>query len=223
MTRHKVRDRIVGEFARRVLEKYKGLVKSIFLVGSAVKGELSPMSDIDVVVILDDASCALTEEEIIKITDDLEKIAEGITEAWNKIKIGEKKKMVRLHVLFYLLTEFWDRARIGHPIVYNFIKEGVPIYDSGFFIPVKRLLEMGRLSMTKEAIEKCMEISSRNLAKAKTIKILMLAENCYSAMLNAAQAVLAGMNIPPPAPREAYDYVKDFLVKTGLLEDKYAE
>jgi len=92
MTRHKVRDRIVGEFARRVLEKYKGLVKSIFLVGSAVKGELSPMSDIDVVVILDDASCALTEEEIIKITDDLEKIAEGITEAWNKIKIGEKKK-----------------------------------------------------------------------------------------------------------------------------------
>jgi uncharacterized protein (UPF0332 family) len=59
--------------------------------------------------------------------------------------------------------------------------------------------------------------------RAKTVKLLMLAEDCYYAMLNTAQAVLMFMGIAPPVPGKAYEEVKIHLVDTGILEPEYAE
>jgi predicted nucleotidyltransferase len=61
------------EFAKRVLERYGDLVKSIVLIGSVARGEFKPESDIDVVVILDDTIKELTLEELEEISDELEK------------------------------------------------------------------------------------------------------------------------------------------------------
>ncbi|MEM7825842.1 MAG: hypothetical protein QW412_03220, partial [Candidatus Aenigmatarchaeota archaeon] len=110
-----------------------------------------------------------------------------------------------------------------HPIIYNFIKEGIPIYDTGFFAPIKKLLEMGRIPATREAIESYMEGAPKKIMRAKTVKLLMLAEDCYYAMLNTAQAVLMFMGLAPPVPSKAYDEVKKFLVEPGILEPEYAE
>ena len=51
----------------------------------------------------------------------------------------------------------------------------------------------------------------------------MLAEDCFYAMLNSAQAVLMFMGVEPPVPNKAYDEVKKYLVEPGLLEPEYAE
>ncbi|MGC8812408.1 MAG: nucleotidyltransferase domain-containing protein, partial [Candidatus Aenigmatarchaeota archaeon] len=169
-----------------------------------------PKSDIDVFVVLDDTSFKITPEEQEKIDEDLEKMAEKISE---KISVQPS----------YTLTEFWDYARVCHPIIYNFIKEGVAIYDTGFFAPIKKLLEMGRIPATREAIENYMEGAPKKIMRAKTVKLLMLAEDCYYAMLNTAQAVLMFMGLAPPVPSKAYDDVKKFLVEPGILEPEYAE
>jgi predicted nucleotidyltransferase len=63
----------IYEFAKRVLERYGDLVKSIVLIGSVARGEFKPESDIDVVVILDDTIKELTLEELEEISDELEK------------------------------------------------------------------------------------------------------------------------------------------------------
>lgn len=201
---------VVKKFAEEVLKKYGKYLKCIVMMGSVVREEFKPKSDIDVFVVIDDTTFQITEEDREKIDEDLEKIAEKIS------------PLISVQPT-YTLTEFWDYARVCHPIIYNFIKEGIPIYDTGFFAPIKRLLEMGRIPATREAIESYMEGAPKKLMRAKTVKLLMLAEDCYYAMLNTAQAVLMFMGLAPPVPSKAYDDVKKFLVEPGILEPEYAE
>ncbi|MEM7826571.1 MAG: nucleotidyltransferase domain-containing protein [Candidatus Aenigmatarchaeota archaeon] len=200
----------VKKFTEEVLKKYGNYVKCIVMMGSVAREEFKPKSDIDVFVVIDDTSFQITEEERDKIDEELEKIAESIS------------PLISVQPT-YTLTEFWDYARVCHPIIYNFIKEGIAVYDTGFFAPIKRLLEMGRIPATREAIESYMEGAPKKLMRAKTVKLLMLAEDCYYAMLNTAQAVLMFMGLAPPVPSKAYDDVKKFLVEPGILEPEYAE
>ncbi len=216
---------IAKKFAEKVLEKYGNLVKCIVMMGSVAREEFKPKSDIDVFLVVDDTTGELKEGDIEKIDDELEKILEEIPEAWNTVKVNDKEEKVCMLSVqpTYTLTEFWDYARVCHPIVYNFIKEGVAIYDTGFFMPIKRLLEMGKIPATREAIESYMEGAPKKLMRAKTVKLLMLAEDCYYAMLNTAQAVLMFMGLSPPVPNKAYEDVKKYLVEPGIIEPEYAE
>ena len=216
---------IAKKFAEKALEKYKNLIKAIVVMGSVARGEFKPKSDIDVFVIIDDTQKELSQEELEAIDRDLEKIVEEIPEAFLiEKKDGKEEKIPLLSVQpCYTLTEFWDYARVGHPIIYNFIKEGIAIYDTGFFAPIKKLLAMGKITATREAIENYMESAPKKLMRAKTVKLLMLAEDCYYAMLNSAQAVLMFLGLEPPVPSKAYAEVKKHLVEPGILEEKYAE
>ena len=200
----------VKEFSKQVLEKYGKYVKCIVMMGSVAREEFKVKSDIDVFVVVDDTTSKMTAQEHDKIDSDLEKIGSKIS------------KFISVQPS-YTLTEFWDYARVCHPIIYNFIKEGIAVYDTGFFAPIKKLLEMGRIPATREAIESYMEGAPKKLMRAKTVKLLMLAEDCYYAMLNTAQAVLMFMGLAPPVPNKAYDDVKKFLVEPGILEPEYAE
>jgi len=216
---------IVKKFADKVIEKYGNIVKCIVMMGSVAREEFKPKSDIDVFLVVDDTAGELKEADIEKIDDELEKILEEIPEAWSTVKVEDKEEKVCMLSVqpTYTLTEFWDYARVCHPIVYNFIKEGVAVYDTGFFMPIKRLLEMGRIPATREAIESYMEGAPKKLMRAKTVKLLMLAEDCYYAMLNTAQAVLMFMGLSPPVPNKAYEDVKKYLVEPGIIEPEYAE
>jgi len=220
------RSAIAEAFAKEVLRKYGKYVKAVVMMGSVAREEFKPLSDIDVFVVIDDTSMEFNPEMKDKIDEELERIAESVpgSVVVTKNAQGEEEKVALLSVQpTYTLTEFWDYARVAHPIVYNFIKEGVPIYDTGFFEPIKRLLEMGRIPSTREAIESYMEGAPKKIMRAKTVKLLMLAEDAYYAMLNTSQAVLMFMGIDPPVPNKAYEDVKRYLVDPGILEPEYAD
>lgn len=217
---------IANVFAKEVLKKYGKYVKAVVMMGSVAREEFKPLSDIDVFVVIDDTAMGMTQEMKEKIDEELEKIAESISEAnvTTKGPDGKEEKTNLLSVQpTYTLTEFWDYARVAHPIIYNFIKEGIPVYDTGFFEPIKKLLEMGRIPSTREAIENYMEGAPKKIMRAKTVKLLMLAEDAYYAMLNTAQAVLMFMGIEPPVPNKAYEEMKRYLVEPGIVEAEYAE
>lgn len=200
----------VKQFTKEVLKKYGKLIKCVVVMGSVAREEFKPKSDIDVFVVIDDTAKKITKQMHSQIDADIEKIAKS------------KSKFLSVQPS-YTLTEFWDYARVCHPIIYNFIKEGVAVYDAGFFMPIKRLLKMGRIPSTREAIENYMEGAPKKLMRAKTVKLLMLAEDCYYAMLNTTQAVLMFMGLAPPVPNKAYADVKKYLVEPGILEQKYAD
>jgi uncharacterized protein (UPF0332 family)/predicted nucleotidyltransferase len=217
---------MVKNFAKKVLDKYGKYVKCMVMMGSVAREDFKPKSDIDIFLVVDDTGTNLSGEELDKIDEDLIKMAEAIPEAWINVKTpdGKDEKICLISIQpSYTLTEFWDYARVAHPIIYNFIKEGVPIYDTGFFAPIKRLLEMGKIPATREAIESYMEGAPKKLTRAKTVKLLMLAEDCYYAMLNSAQAVLMFMGLAPPVPSKAYDEIVNNLVKNNILEQQYAD
>ena len=229
----------VKEFAKRVLDEYKDLIKCIVMMGSVVRDEFKPKSDIDVFLVVDDfilderIKKELEEQSIKKFGKVDEKFIEAelprvreerLEEIDEKVEKIAKEISDKISVQpSYTLTEFWDYARVAHPIIYNFIKEGEAIYDVGFFTPLKRLLKAGKIPMTREAIESYMESAPKKLMRAKTVKLLMLAEDCYYAMLNSAQAVLMFLGLPPPVPSKAYEEVKRYLVEPGILEPQYAE
>ncbi len=217
---------LVKNYAKKVLEKYGQYIKAIVMMGSVTREEFKPKSDIDIFAVIDDTTFSLTNEMLDKIDADLLKIADEMQDAWITVKTpdGKEEKINLISVQpVYTLTEFWDYARVAHPIIYNFIKEGVPIYDTGFFAPIKRLLEMGKIPATREAIESYMEGAPKKLQRAKTVKLLMLAEDCYYAMLNSSQAVLMFMGLAPPVPSKAYDEIVLHLVKPGIIEQQYAD
>ena len=203
-------DKELNQLKDKILGKYGDRVKCIIMMGSVARGEYKAKSDIDVFIVIDDTEKEITPEEKNEIDENLEKMATEISE---DISIQPS----------YTLTEFWDYARVCHPIIYNFIKEGKTLYDAGFFMPIKRLLDMGKIPATREAIESYMEGAPKKLMRAKTVKLLMLAEDCYYAMLNTAQAVLMFMGLEPPVPSKAYDEVKKYLVDPGILEQQYAD
>ena len=218
---------IAKKFADKVIEKYGDFVKSIILAGSVVREEFRPVSDIDVVLIIDDTQDDFSREMLSKFDEDLGRIADSISEAKIKIKnpITGEESVRNLLSLFptFTLTEFWDYARMGHPILYNLIRESIALYDSGVFKPIQRLWMMGKIPTTREAIENYIEEVPKKINRAKTLKLLILAEDCYYAMLNSAQSILMFMVLEPPVPSKIYDEVKKYFVEPGILESEYAE
>lgn len=209
MTKEEIRKK-VETLKENILKKYGDMVKCIVMMGSVTRNEFKSKSDVDIFVVLDDTEKPISVQERNDIDDDIFKMAQEISES---ISVQPN----------YTLTEFWDYARVCHPIIYNFIKEGEPVYDSGFFMPIKRLLEAGKIPATREAIESYMDGAPKKLMRAKTVKLLMLAEDCFYAILNTTQAVLMFMGIEPPVPSKAYAEVKKYLVEPGILEEKYAQ
>src|SRR3989338_2433993 len=199
---------IANTFKDEVLKKYKDYAKSIILFGSLVRGDFHEKSDIDLLVVIDDTVARFSPEMKDRFDDDIYNIGKRLSEqiivqpAWT-------------------LTEFWDMARIGHPLLYTIVRDGWALYDTGFWIPVRKLLEFGKIPTTLEAVEKFMESAPQKITRVETAKLFMIAEDLYYAMLNSSQAVLMYMGLNPPSPKHTTDSVREHLVDTKLLEENY--
>jgi predicted nucleotidyltransferase len=198
---------VLQEFKNSALKKFKSRIKSIILFGSVARNEFDKNSDIDVVVILDD-TLGICEKQIEKIEDDLKRIAKNISD--------------QLSIHTFTLTEFFDLAKEGNPLVYRIIKEGIPIFGKDLVLPWKKLLNLGKIYYTKEAIERYIEDAEKRLKRAETVKLLILVEDCFNAIIDSTYAVLMAMRLDIPPPKKLYDVVKENLVENGLLEEEYA-
>jgi predicted nucleotidyltransferase len=198
---------VLQEFRKSALKKFKSRIKSIVLFGSVARKEFDKDSDIDVVVILDD-TLGISEKQIEKIEDNLRKIAKNISE--------------QLSIHTFTLTEFFDLAKEGNPLVYRIIKEGIPIFGKDLVLPWKKLLNIGKIYYTNEAIERYIEDAEKKIKRAETVKLLILVEDCFAAIRDSTYAVLMAMRLDIPPPKKLYDVVKVNLVSNGLLEEEYA-
>ena len=201
------------KFTEEALKKHGQVIRSIVLFGSTARGTERGESDIDMFVILDDTRQKLSPAMIDNIDYDLVEIAK------------KHSKLLSLQQP-YTLTEFWRLVREGHPIVFNFIREGVPVYDRDIFIPIKRLLQMGEIKPSKEAVEKFIDRGPQRLSRVKSALTYMVVEDCYYAMIESAQAVLMFLGRSPPRPSEVCGEMRKNLVEMKFLDEsivKYLE
>jgi uncharacterized protein (UPF0332 family)/predicted nucleotidyltransferase len=200
------------EFKTKILGLFRDYIKSIIVFGSFLRGEGTGKSDVDVYIIFDDTKMPLKKFEEIR-----EKIDKDIYSAASSID-------PRLHPQPILaLTEFIKGIRYTHPLFFNIIREGYAIYDTGFFIPMRKLLEWGEFPITPEAAHTRMDPVPGRIKRVKNVKLYMIAEDLYYAMLDAAQAVLMYIGVGPPVPKLAASEIRRNLVETGLLEEEYAK
>ena len=66
-----------------------------------------------------------------------------------------------LHIQTYLLTDFWESVKDASPVIFTFIRDGIPIYDRGTFMPWKTLLRMGKLKPSPESIDMFMKTADK--------------------------------------------------------------
>jgi predicted nucleotidyltransferase/uncharacterized protein (UPF0332 family) len=205
----KLESDIAMDFAVKAYEKFDKIVKSIVLFGSSVKQDEVAGSDIDIVVIIDDATIVWDQELIAWYREELDKLLRN--NPYNK----------SLHINTIKLTSWWEDLMRGDPVVLNILRYGESLIDfGGFFEPLKFLLLNGKIKSTPEAIYDCLQRAPQHLARSK-ISELNAIEGLYWSMVDASHAALISAGLNPASPEHVPSDLKEVFVDKGLLKLKY--
>lgn len=200
---------IAMDFATKVYERFNKIVKSVILFGSAAKNTNVSGSDIDIVILLDDASIRWDQELIAWYREELEKIT----------KTNPYKR--NLHINTVKITTWWDDLLRGDPVVINIIRDGEAMIDfGGFFEPLKYLLVTGKIKATPEAIYSLLQRAPSHFMRSKEAELGAI-EGLFWAMVDSSQAALISAGIQPPSPEHIPAELKVTFVNADKLKIKY--
>ncbi|MDK2908251.1 MAG: hypothetical protein PWQ87_709 [Candidatus Woesearchaeota archaeon] len=201
-----------------VLSKFEKYIVSYVLAGSLIQGRATEKSDVDVFVVIDDTDVKRMTRTELK--DKLRAIIIGMGyDAGQMTGITNK-----LNIQVYILTEFWDSLREANPVIFTLLRDGVPFYDRGIFVPWKQLLKMGRIKPSQEAIDMFLSTGEKVLDRVKKKLNEIGSEDLYYALLTPSQAALMTYGVAPPTPRETVELMRDiFVKKEKMLEDSYVD
>ena len=200
-----------------VLKKFDKYIVSYVAAGSLFRGDAKSF-DIDTYIVIDDTDVKKMTRAELK--DRLSAIIRAMGQDASQLT-GVKKQF---HIQTYILTDFWDALKDANPVIYTFLRDGVPLYDRGVFMPWKLLLKMGRIRPSPEAIEYQMDIGDKLIQRTKGKMISIMGDDLYYAILNPAQAALMLYGVNPPTPKETIDLMDEiFVKKEKLLEKKYVD
>jgi len=201
-----------------ILKKFEKYIISYVLAGSLIQGRATKESDIDVWVVIDDTDVKKMTRAELK--DKLRAIIIGMG-----IEAGEMTGIKnKLNIQVYILTDFWESLKEANPIIFTLLRDGVPFYDRGIFMPWKQLLKMGKIKPSAEAIDMFMGSGEQMLTRVhEKIKEIGM-EDIFYAILTPSQAALMLFGLPPPAPKETPSLMNDiFVKKEKLLEEKWVK
>ncbi len=193
-----------------VLRKFEKYVSSYVIGGSLVRGNADKDSDVDTFVIIDD-----TDVKRMPRVELLEKLRGIIYDYIREANALAGVKNV-LNVQVYLMTDFWQSVKDAHPVMFTFIRDGVPFYDRGTFLPWKLLLKMGRIKPSPEAIDMFMKSGEQNDALVKRRMIDAMVD-IYWGIVTPTQALMMLAGHAPPEPKAIVAEVKKVLVDKEKL------
>jgi len=202
-----------------VLQKFEKYVVSYVIAGSLVRGDATKTSDVDVFIIINDTDV----KRMPRL--ELKERLRGIIHQY----IGEASSLAGvknniLNVQVYLLTDFWESVKDAHPVIFTFIRDGIPIYDRGTFMPWKALLKMGKLKPSPEAIDMFMSMGDKTVKRSKEALLDILVHDIYWGVTTPSQALLMLYGLPPPTPKQIVGEMKRvFVDKEKMLEKKYID
>ena len=200
---------IAMDFAQKAYEKFNKIIKSVVLFGSTVKQTRVPGSDIDVIIIVDDAAVQFDQELVVWYREELGKL------------LASNPYKKELHVNTVKLTTWWQDLTKGDPIVINILRYGEAMLDfGGFFNPLKILLQDGKIKPTPEAIYTSLQRAPQHLARSKQAELSSI-EGVYWSLVDSAHALLIASKIMPPSPEHLPILLKENFVDKKLLPMKY--
>ncbi len=205
--------RISREFTKKLLNEMGELVRSVVLFGSNTTNTLTSDSDIDIMVVLNNTSVFVTPE---------------LKEAYQIIS----KRIIndispKIHLLTVNLSDLWDMARKGDPVLINILRFGMPIIDKDLVEPMQYLLEIGKIRPTKESIDTYTSRSNTLLDEAD-FHIREALMDLYYSVVDQVHATLMIQKEMPPSPkdmpklfRKVFSKNKSLLKFGSLIEEFY--
>ena len=197
---------IAYRFSSEIYRELGAFLKGVVIFGSTARKTRAPDGDIDVLVVIDDISLAMTPEVIEAYRVIVKKVI---------VKVSTK-----LHVITLRFTAFWEYIRQGDPVGINILRDGVPIIDSGFFEPMQALLKRGKIRPSEESVWTYYVRAPNTLHNSKW-HIAQATLDLYWAVVDAAHAALMVIGEVPPTPEHVADILEEKLVKPKLLDKKY--
>ncbi len=202
---------IVQTYTKALLKEFKKSLKAVVVYGSTAKGKHREDSDIDTFVIIDDTK--LKTEVPLEVKDKI----------WGELRVLAEKIDDHITIqAFMFLTEFWESIRNVEPLVMEVVRSGMPVFDTGVFMPAKRMLQRGKLPATKEAVDRRLRTAPQ-AAKYAKMRVKSAAHHMEQAMANAGQAPLMFIGRVAPAKEDVGKELREHFVKQGLLDEKYAD
>ncbi|MEK6820513.1 MAG: nucleotidyltransferase domain-containing protein, partial [Nanoarchaeota archaeon] len=201
-----------------ILKKFEKYVVSYVIAGSLVRGDANKTSDIDVYCIIDDTDVKRMPR--LELKERLRSIIYSYVMEASQLA-GVKNK---LSPQIYILTDFWESVKDAHPVIFTFIRDGIPLYDRGTFMPWKLLLKMGKLKPSPESIDMFMSMGDKMSKRVKDTLTDLVIVDIYWGIITPSQALLMLYGLPPPTPKETPKvFLETFVEKEKLLEKKYAD
>ena len=202
---------IAMDFAVKAHQKFDRLLKSSILFGSQARNDSRAGSDIDIILVIDDASINWDLELVAWYREELSKLISA--QGYDK----------DLNVNTVKLTTWWQDLLHGDPVVINVLRYGQSLVDSGgFFEPLKALLIQGRIKSTPEAVYAALQRAPNHLARSKASEMGAI-EGVYWTMVDSAQAALMTAGKIPPSPEQIPAMLKATFVDTGMLKIGYVK
>jgi predicted nucleotidyltransferase len=201
-----------------VLRKFEKYVSAYVIGGSLVRGTTKPTSDVDVFIIIDDTDVKRMPRFELK-----EKLRSVIFQYIQEATaIAGVKNLLSPQV--YLMTEFWEAVKDAHPVMFTFIRDGIPLYDRGAFLPWKSLLKMGKIKASRESLDMFMSTGDRLEDNINRRLLDIVTMDIFTGVSYPTQGLLM---LYGRAPGNVYDTVKEFrelfVEKEKLIEKKYAD
>ncbi len=199
------------------LRKFEKYIYSYVVGGSLIRGEAIKTSDVDVFIIIDDTDVKRMPRLELK-----EKLR-GIIYQYVAEATELSGVKTPLHVQVYLLTEFWEDVKDASPVIFGMIRDGIPLYDRGGFLPWKLLLKMGKITPSPESIDRFMSMGEKTKEMVNRRMIDAMIDIFWS-VSSPTQALLMLYGIPPPNVKETVREMKRiFYEKEKMLEKKYVD
>ncbi|MEK6852864.1 MAG: nucleotidyltransferase domain-containing protein, partial [Nanoarchaeota archaeon] len=199
-----------------VIRKFEKYVVSYVIAGSLVRGQATKTSDVDIYVIIDDTDVKRMSR--FELKERLRSMILAYAFEANEFAAAKNK----LSPQIYILTDFWESVKDANPVIFTFIRDGVPLYDRGTFMPWKLLLKMGKIKPSPEAIDMFLLLGEKMEKRVKEKLSFIATEDIYWGVITPSQAALMLYGLPPPTPLETIEVMeKTFVEKEKLLEKKY--
>lgn len=202
----------VEKFSDELNEKLGDKVKVVAVWGSVPQAEHGVDSDIDTLVILDDTKL---KSDVPK--DAKKKIRRKVTSLADEVDD-------RITIQYFpFLTEFWDSLRKGEPLAIEAVRNGEPVYDTGIFMPAKRLLQRGKISGTQESVKKRLKLAATGYKKAEKNMKSSIPHKLEQVVANAGQAPIMLVGKTPPGKEKVPDVLEEMFVEKDMLKQEVVD
>jgi len=216
-------DEGVLKLVRGLERGYSGLIVSVVLVGSYAEGRRG--GDLDLVVVYDDL--ALRERGLDEegFESELEDFVDELARRSGFGGVKRKGGVVhdeRVDLFAVSLSRFWSLLEERSPHILSYLEGGVPLIDDGFFKYLQRLYRLGVFKPDERAAWDLFERASKRALQARAVKLLLVADDCYNAIVGSAMALLMREGVRTNPNNVHEEFVKR-LVDTGLFDQEMAE